>query len=199
MVGNHLSEHPKTKFSNVTRFLTDLIQGSPSIVIGIIAYAWVVKPLGSYSALAGSVALSIMMLPLIVRSTEETLKMLPGRFKRSRTSIRCLIYQCYTESVITCSFRRIIYRYPVGDFPCYGGNGPAHADRFGEYRNQLGCHETDERCSLIDLGILQRPQSDRYDLEFLALPVNVSLNAQYNSKTNCQKMESSIIQRLTIS
>lgn len=83
MVGIHLSEHPKTKFSNVTRFLTDLIQGSPSIVIGIIAYAWVVKPLGSYSALAGSVALSIMMLPLIVRSTEETLKMLPGSLKEA--------------------------------------------------------------------------------------------------------------------
>ena len=42
MVGIHLSEHPKTKFSNITRFLTDLIQGSPSIVIGIIAYACVV-------------------------------------------------------------------------------------------------------------------------------------------------------------
>ena len=83
MVGIHLSEHPKTKFSNITRFLTDLIQCSPSIVIGIIAYAWVVKPLGSYSALAGSVALSIMMLPLIVRSTEETLKMLPGSLKEA--------------------------------------------------------------------------------------------------------------------
>ena len=83
MVGIHLSEHPKTKISNITRFLTDLIQGSPSIVIGIIAYAWVVKPLGSYSALAGSVALSIMMLPLIVRSTEETLKMLPGSLKEA--------------------------------------------------------------------------------------------------------------------
>ena len=83
MVGIHLSEHPKTKFSNITRFLTDLIQGSPSIVIGIIAYAWVVKPLGSYSALAGSDALSIMMLPLIVRSTEETLKMLPGSLKEA--------------------------------------------------------------------------------------------------------------------
>ena len=83
MVGIHLSEHPKTKFSNITRFLTDLIQGSPSIVIGIIAYAWVVKPLGSYSALAGSVALSIMMLPLIVRSTEATLKMLPGSLKEA--------------------------------------------------------------------------------------------------------------------
>ena len=83
MVGIHLSEHPKTKFSNATRFITDLIQGSPSIVIGIIAYAWVVKPLGGYSAFAGSVSLAIMMIPLIVRSTEETLKMLPGSLKEA--------------------------------------------------------------------------------------------------------------------
>lgn len=83
MGGIYLSEKPKTVFSHITRFLTDLLQGTPSIVIGIIAYAWVVKPLGSYSALAGSVALAIMMLPLIIRSTEETLKMLPGSLKEA--------------------------------------------------------------------------------------------------------------------
>ena len=55
----------------------------PSIVIGIIAYIWVVKPLRSYSALAGSVALTIMMLPMVVRSTEETLKMLPRTLKET--------------------------------------------------------------------------------------------------------------------
>lgn len=81
--GIYLSEKPKTFFSNLIRFLADLLQGTPSIVIGIIAYTWVVKPLGSYSALAGSVALAIMMLPLIIRSTEETLKMLPGSLKEA--------------------------------------------------------------------------------------------------------------------
>lgn len=81
--GIYLSEKPKALFSHVIRFLTDLLQGTPSIVIGIIAYAWIVKPLGSYSALAGSVALSIMMLPLIIRSTEETLKLLPGSLKEA--------------------------------------------------------------------------------------------------------------------
>lgn len=83
MGGIYLAEKPKAIFSHITRFLTDLLQGTPSIVIGIIAYAWVVKPLGSYSALAGSVALAIMMLPLIIRSTEETLKMLPGSLKEA--------------------------------------------------------------------------------------------------------------------
>lgn len=83
MGGIYLSEKPKALFSHIIRFLTDLLQGTPSIVIGIIAYTWVVKPLGSYSALAGSVALAIMMLPLIIRSTEETLKLLPGSLKEA--------------------------------------------------------------------------------------------------------------------
>ena len=81
--GIYLSEKPKAKFSHVVRFLTDLLQGTPSIVVGIIAYAWVVRPLSSYSAVAGSVALAIMMLPLIIRSTEETLKMLPSSLKEA--------------------------------------------------------------------------------------------------------------------
>ena len=82
-IGIYLSENRDKKFAGIVSYLTDLLQGMPSIVIGIIAYAWVVKPLGSYSALAGSVALTMMMLPMIVRSTEETLKMLPVSYKEA--------------------------------------------------------------------------------------------------------------------
>lgn len=81
--GVYLSEHRNNRFSSLIRSLTDLLQGTPSIVVGIIVYFWAVKPLSSYSAVAGSVALAIMMLPLIVRSTEETLKMLPGTLKEA--------------------------------------------------------------------------------------------------------------------
>ncbi|NLC86608.1 MAG: phosphate ABC transporter permease PstA [Bacteroidales bacterium] len=82
-IGIYLSENRDIKFAGLVSYLTDLLQGMPSIVIGIIAYAWVVKPLGGYSALAGSVALTMMMLPMIVRSTEETLKMLPASYKEA--------------------------------------------------------------------------------------------------------------------
>jgi phosphate transport system permease protein len=82
-IGIYLADNRGKRFAAVVSYLTDLLQGMPSIVIGIIAYAWVVKPLGSYSALAGSVALTIMMLPMIVRSTEETLKMLPLSYKEA--------------------------------------------------------------------------------------------------------------------
>lgn len=82
-IGIYLSEYRGKKFAGTISYLTDLLQGMPSIVIGIIVYAWVVKPLGGYSALAGSVALAIMMLPMIVRSTEETMNMLPASYKEA--------------------------------------------------------------------------------------------------------------------
>lgn len=85
--GIHLSEKPKSRFSRVVRFWTDVLQGTPSVVIGIVAYSWVVLPLKSYSALAGSVALAVMMLPLIVRSAEETLRMLPGSLKEAALAL----------------------------------------------------------------------------------------------------------------
>jgi phosphate transport system permease protein len=81
--GIYLSENKNTAFAAVVRFLTDLLQGTPSIVIGMIVYAWAVIPMKTYSALAGSAALAVMMLPLIVRSTEETLKMLPSHLKEA--------------------------------------------------------------------------------------------------------------------
>ncbi len=87
LTGIYLSEKSQTRFASIIRYLSDLIQGIPSIVIGIIAYAWIVKPLHGYSALAGSVALAIMMLPLIIRSTEETLKMLPGSLKEAGVAL----------------------------------------------------------------------------------------------------------------
>lgn len=83
LVGIYLAEHGEKKFAILIRYLTDFLQGIPSIVIGIIVYTWVVKPMHSYSAIAGSVSLAIMMLPMIIRSTEESMKMIPVSLKEA--------------------------------------------------------------------------------------------------------------------
>ena len=83
MCGAFLAENSKNRFAQVVSYLTDLLQGTPSVIIGIITYIWVVVPMKCYSAIAGSVALCIMMLPLIVRSTEETLKIVPASLKEA--------------------------------------------------------------------------------------------------------------------
>ncbi|MFT4073138.1 MAG: phosphate ABC transporter permease PstA [Dysgonamonadaceae bacterium] len=81
--GIYLAEHKDSRFSGLIRSLTDLLQGIPSIVIGVVVYTWVVRPMHGYSTLAGSVALAIMMLPMIIRSTEESMKMVPGTLKEA--------------------------------------------------------------------------------------------------------------------
>jgi phosphate transport system permease protein len=86
-VGVYLAEKQNSFFAGLIRSLTDLLQGIPSIVVGIIVYIWVVKPMHSYSALAGSIALSIMMLPMIIRSTEESIKMLPVSLKEAALAL----------------------------------------------------------------------------------------------------------------
>ena len=83
MCGVFLAENSKNRFAQVVSYLTDLLQGTPSVIIGIITYIWVVVPMKGYSAIAGSVALCVMMLPLIVRSTEETLKIVPASLKEA--------------------------------------------------------------------------------------------------------------------
>lgn len=83
LCGVYLAEHSKSRFAKTVSYLTDLLQGTPSVIIGIITYIWVVVPMKGYSAIAGSVALFIMMLPLIVRSSEETMKILPASLKEA--------------------------------------------------------------------------------------------------------------------
>ena len=83
LCGVYLAENSSSRFAKIVSYMTDLLQGTPSVIIGIITYIWLVVPMRGYSAIAGSVALFIMMLPLIIRSTEETVKILPQSLKEA--------------------------------------------------------------------------------------------------------------------
>jgi phosphate transport system permease protein len=75
--GIHLSEYPRSKFSFAVRFAADVMNGVPSIVIGIFAYGLVVLPVKRFSALAGGFALGLLMIPIVIRTTEELLRLVP--------------------------------------------------------------------------------------------------------------------------
>ncbi len=75
--GIYLAEYGRNQLGNVIRFTADVLNGVPSIVVGIVAYAIVVLSQGHFSALAGGVALAIMMIPTIARTTEEMLLLVP--------------------------------------------------------------------------------------------------------------------------
>lgn len=87
LTGVYLAEFGGKTFSFITRYTTDLLNGVPSIVIGIFAYALVVLPVKHFSTLAGGVALAIMVIPITVRSTEEFLRAIPGSMREGAMAL----------------------------------------------------------------------------------------------------------------
>ena len=87
MAGIHVAEYPGTRFSSAVRFSADVLNGIPSIVIGIFAYGLVVLPVKRFSAIAGGVALGILMIPIVVRTTEELLRLVPGGLREGALAL----------------------------------------------------------------------------------------------------------------
>jgi len=87
LAGVYLAEFGGKTFSFIVRYTTDLLNGVPSIVIGIFAYSLAVLPVRHFSALAGGVALGIMVIPITVRSTEEFLRAVPGSMREAAMAL----------------------------------------------------------------------------------------------------------------
>jgi phosphate transport system permease protein len=125
VAGIYLYENPGKFLANFTRNTTDILQGVPSIVLGLISYIWVVKHItNGYSALAGSVSLSIMMLPMIVRSTEETLKMIPQSIKEAALALGVPYYKVLIRVLIPTSFSGLLTGILLGISRVLGETAP---------------------------------------------------------------------------
>ena len=97
--GLYLAEYGSGRLGWTVRFVADVLNGTPSIVVGIFAWTWLVRPMGHFSALAGSVALAVLMVPMIARTTEEMVRLVPHSLReaalalgypRWRTSLRII-------------------------------------------------------------------------------------------------------------
>ena len=85
--GIYAAEYAGTRFASAIRFAADTLNGVPSIVIGIFVYALVVRPVHQFSAIAGGIALGVMMIPIIARTTEELLLLVPNSFREGALAL----------------------------------------------------------------------------------------------------------------
>ena len=108
IAGLYLSEYSRDKLAYWVGLCVDVLQGIPSIVLGIIIYLWIVKPTGHFSALSGSIALAIMMLPPIIKSTEETLKLIPGTIKEASLSLGVPYYKTILRIILPMGLSGIL-------------------------------------------------------------------------------------------
>jgi phosphate transport system permease protein len=106
--GVYLAEFGGKTFSFVVRYTTDLLNGVPSIVIGIFAYALVVLPMRHFSTLAGGFALGVMMIPIAVRSTEEFLYAVPRSLREAAMALGASKSRTIATVVIPAAFRGIM-------------------------------------------------------------------------------------------
>lgn len=81
--GLYLAEYRTTRLASTVRFLSDVLNGLPSIVMGIFAWELIVRPMGNFSAIAGGIALGTMMIPLVTRTTEEMVRLVPNALQEA--------------------------------------------------------------------------------------------------------------------
>ena len=105
--GVYLAEFGGTTFPFLVRYTADLLNGVPSIVMGIFAYTVVVLPLHHFSALAGGVALGVMLIPIVLRSTEEFLRSVPQSLREGALALGANKWRAVATVVVPAGFRGI--------------------------------------------------------------------------------------------
>jgi len=85
--GLFLAEFGNGRMGWTVRFIADVLNGTPSIVVGIFAWTWLVKPVGRFSALAGGAALAILMIPMLARTTEEMVRLVPNSLREAALAL----------------------------------------------------------------------------------------------------------------
>jgi phosphate transport system permease protein len=108
IAGVHIAEFGRGGFPALVRYTADLLNGVPSIVIGIFAYALVVVPMRHFSAFAGAVALSIMVIPITIRTTEQFLRAVPQSLREAALALGASKWRTVATVVVPAAFRGIL-------------------------------------------------------------------------------------------
>ncbi|AID32878.1 phosphate ABC transporter, permease protein PstA [Mesorhizobium sp. SEMIA 3007] len=110
LAGTYMAEYGRfSKLTTVVRFINDILLSAPSIIIGLFVYELMVRPMGHFSAIAGAVALAILVIPVVVRTTEDMLNLVPNALREAGTAIgaprwvviRSVAYRAALSGIVT--------------------------------------------------------------------------------------------------
>ncbi|MHB8779128.1 MAG: phosphate ABC transporter permease PstA [Anaerolineales bacterium] len=130
----YAARHPNTPVGIALRFGTDVLSGVPSIVIGLFVYAIMVKPMGHYSGLAGGVAMGILMLPTIVRTTEEMLKLVPGALREGSLALGAAEWKTSLSVIFPAALNGIVTGFLLAISRAAGETAPLLFTALGNER-----------------------------------------------------------------
>jgi phosphate transport system permease protein len=148
--GIFLSEYGRNRYGDIVRFVSDVLNGVPSIVIGIVAYGLVVLPQKHFSALAGGVALAIMMIPTIARTTEQMLLLVPQAIREAAYGLGVSHWRTTLSITLRTATSGVITGVMLAFARVAGETAPLLFTAFG---NQYWNWKTDQPTAALSLQI----------------------------------------------
>lgn len=183
--GIFLAEAEGGRLANGIRFITDVMNGIPSIVIGIFVWAWVVVSTGGFSAFAGGVALAIMLLPMVTRTTEEMVRLVPRELKEGALALGFTRWRTTLGVVLPAARSGILTGVLVALARIAGETAPLLFTAFG---NPFWSASLSEPIAALPVQIFQyaiSPYEDQHaqawaaSLLLIALVLAMSLTARF--------------------
>ncbi|MDQ7851138.1 MAG: phosphate ABC transporter permease PstA [Armatimonadota bacterium] len=129
--GVFLAEYPHIRLTHLARFAADVLNGTPSIIMGLFAYILLVLPLGHFSALAGGVALGVMLIPIVLRTTEEVVRLVPSSVREASLALGIPQWRTTLQVVLPTAAAGIITGIMVGLARIAGETAPLLFTAFG--------------------------------------------------------------------
>jgi len=173
--GVYLSEHKGNTLSYLLRLAVEVLQGTPSIVIGIIAYLWLVIWMGGFSAVSGGIALGIMMLPVIVRATEETLVLIPDTLKEASLALGVPYYRTILKVILPAGLSGIATGILISVARISGETAPLLFTAFGNPFMNLNIIKPVNALPLLIYNYATSPYPEWHSIAWGASCVLVSL------------------------
>jgi phosphate transport system permease protein len=134
----YVAYKPNTPLGVLVRFGTDVLSGVPSIILGLFCYALIVKIQGHYSALAGSISLAILMLPTIIRTTEEMIKLVPSNLREGSLALGSAEWKTAISVSLPAASQGIITGILLGIARASGETAPLLFTALGNDHYEIG-------------------------------------------------------------
>jgi len=180
LAGIYLAENKKNFFSDVLRVGIDILASIPSIVIGIIAYLWVVKPMKSFSALSGGIALAIIMLPVVIKSTEETLSMVPDSLREASLALGVPYFRTILKVIVPAGLSGIITGILIAISRIAGETAPLLFTAFGNPFMNLNVTKPVNTIPLVVFNYSTSPYEQWHKIAWAAALVLIAIVFVFN-------------------
>jgi phosphate transport system permease protein len=148
--GVYLSEYGSSRLNFWIRFAADILNGVPSIIWGIVVYALVVMPMKSFSALAGGIVLGMIMIPLIMRTTEEVLQLVPNGYREAALALGIAQWRTIVQIIVRTALKGIVTGVLLALARVAGETAPLLFTAFG---NRFWTHKLTEPIAALPLQI----------------------------------------------